>query len=298
MAKPADAAARDPPRRPARSEDAIAHRNALRDPRLRALPWRDLVPTTWPERIRELVHPLAWLGAALVAAHGQIYLAALPCSFMFFLSALRLSHDCQHDNLRLGAPGADLVLFATSLLMLGSNHTVRWNHLRHHRHLLGPADLEGAVARLSAGRALFAGPAFLFGLNRAALAGADATTRRWIVAELAGNAAWIAAVFLAIDAAIGSTALRYHILAMAAGQVFTAFFCVWSVHHHTEGHAYPARTQSGRLANVASYNMFLHVEHHLFPSVPTRRLHLLAKRIDAVAPELRRAQALALKRSP
>lgn len=31
---------------------------------------------------------------------------------------------------------------------------------------------------------------------------------------------------------------------------------------------------------------FSHVEHHLYPAVPTCRLPLLAKRLDAVAPEL------------
>ena len=35
-----------------------------------------------------------------------------------------------------------------------------------------------------------------------------------------------------------------------------------------------------------SYEMFFHLEHHLFPAVPTRRLPILAGRLDAVAPEL------------
>lgn len=37
---------------------------------------------------------------------------------------------------------------------------------------------------------------------------------------------------------------------------------------------------------VISYDMFFHVEHHLYPAVPTRRLPILARRLDAVAPEL------------
>jgi len=32
--------------------------------------------------------------------------------------------------------------------------------------------------------------------------------------------------------------------------------------------------------------MFYHVEHHLFPAVPTCKLPILARRLDAVAPEL------------
>jgi fatty acid desaturase len=33
--------------------------------------------------------------------------------------------------------------------------------------------------------------------------------------------------------------------------------------------------------------MFFHVEHHLFPRVPTRRLAILARRLDAASPERR-----------
>ena len=54
--------------------------------------------------------------------------------------------------------------------------------------------------------------------------------------------------------ALAVACLRYHVAAMAAGLI--------------------------------SYDMFFHVEHHLYPAVPTRRLTLLARRLDAVAPEL------------
>ena len=37
-----------------------------------------------------------------------------------------------------------------------------------------------------------------------------------------------------------------------------------------------------------TYNMFYHVEHHLFPSVPTCHLPELARRLDGAAPELQR----------
>jgi fatty acid desaturase len=33
--------------------------------------------------------------------------------------------------------------------------------------------------------------------------------------------------------------------------------------------------------------MFFHLEHHLFPQVPTARLHILARRLDAAEPEAR-----------
>jgi len=50
------------------------------------------------------------------------------------------------------------------------------------------------------------------------------------------------------------------------------------------------RTQKGWIKNWISYRMFLHVEHHLFPQVPTRHLPALAARLEALAPGYRTRQ--------
>jgi fatty acid desaturase len=75
---------------------------------------------------------------------------------------------------------------------------------------------------------------------------------------------------------------------MVVGQCFTSFFAVWTVHHDCENPGPFARTLRGVLKNVATYNMFFHVEHHLFPAVPTCHLPQLAERLDQAAPELTR----------
>ena len=87
-------------------------------------------------------------------------------------------------------------------------------------------------------------------------------------------------------------ALRYHVIAMGVAQCLTAFFAVWTVHHDSEDAPYPARTQRGPLRNFITYHMFLHVEHHLFPQVPTCHLPALARRLDRVMPELSLRQVL------
>jgi fatty acid desaturase len=127
------------------------------------------------------------------------------------------------------------------------------------------------------------GPRFPIRLHRAALAGARPAQRRWITAELAGNLAVAAAVF----AALMPAPLSYHLLAMAAGQCMTAFFAVWTVHHGCSGTGSPARTVRNRFRAAITFSMFFHLEHHLFPQVPTARLHILARRLDAAAPESR-----------
>jgi fatty acid desaturase len=41
-----------------------------------------------------------------------------------------------------------------------------------------------------------------------------------------------------------------------------------------------ARTLRASLKNIATFSMFYHLEHHLFPRVPTCKLNVLAQRID------------------
>jgi fatty acid desaturase len=71
-------------------------------------------------------------------------------------------------------------------------------------------------------------------------------------------------------------------------QCLTAFFAVWTVHHDCDRYHFIARTVRNRARNVMTLSMFFHVEHHLFPGVPTCHLDVVAQRLDATAPELSR----------
>ena len=70
------------------------------------------------------------------------------------------------------------------------------------------------------------------------------------------------------------------------GQGLKAFFAVWTVHHGCDREGPVARTIRNRLKAFLTYNMFYHVEHHLFPAVPTCKLPVLARRLDDAAPAL------------
>ena len=240
--------------------------------------WRDLAATTPRDAVRELLLPAPWLAGSLILAEYGLYPLALIASFVFFLTGLRVVHGAFHYTLGLPRRATDCVMFAFSLAMLGSMHAVQWNHLRHHRHCLAEDDIEAMGARRSAWGALLLGPRFPFRLHRAALTGARGTKRRWMVAELGGNLAVAALVF----GMLSSAALQYHLWAMAAGQCMTAFFAVWTVHHGCSRDGPLARTVRNRFRAAVTFSMFFHLEHHLFPQVPTARLHILARRIDAV----------------
>ena len=253
------------------------------DAPLRQVPWRDLVALTPLEVVRELLLPLPWLAGSLVMAGCGLYPLALGLSFVFFLTGLRIVHGAFHRALGLPRLPTEIVLFLFSQLMLGSMHAVRWNHLRHHRHCLADDDIEAMGARRSAWGAIRLGPVFPLRLHRAALAGAAPRERRWIAAELAGNVA----VSTLVASVLPHPLLVYHLLAMAAGQCLTAFFAVWTVHHDCASPHPPARTIRHSLRAALTFNMFFHLEHHLFPQVPTAHLPLLARRLDNACPQER-----------
>lgn len=252
------------------------------DPRLTGVPWHDLVPLNRIEIARELLISAPWLAISLLAAYGHAYGAALAASFMFFLTGLRQVHNAYHYALGISRRATEFVMFVLSVLMLGSMHAVQINHLRHHRDCLGPDDVEAMSAHLPAWRAVLIGPWFPLRLHAKAIEVATPRQRRWIAAELVANAIWIALVFAVWKQAL----LEYHVFAMAAGQCLTAFFAVWTVHHDTEDAPFPARTIRDSLKSRVSYAMFYHVEHHLFPAVPTCHLAMLAARLDTAAPAL------------
>jgi fatty acid desaturase len=234
----------------------------------------------------EMAISLPWLALSWAATAHLHWAAGLPCAFYFFLCGLRQCHDCFHHNWPVPRWVSDATLAALSILMLGSMHAVRFNHLRHHADCLGPDDIEATSAQMTALRALAFGPRFPILLHRRAWRLAPPRQRHWIGAELALNAGWLAGVFLAWD----SPALQVHAGAMALGQCLTAFFAVWTVHHDCAGALASARSLRSRWKSRLACDMFYHVEHHLYPRVPTRRLPELARRLDAALPGLRLPQ--------
>jgi fatty acid desaturase len=197
-------------------------------------------------------------------------------------------HGAYHYTLGLPPGGCEWVMSVMSVLMLGSMHAVQVNHLQHHKHCMDDEDVEAMSARMSAIQAILVGPAFPILLHRNALRLARARKRRWIYGELLANVLVVALVF----GLLNISALRYHVIAMAVGQCLTAFFAVWTVHHDCDRAHYIARTLRGRILGLVTFDMFYHVEHHLFPQVPTCHLPQLAARLDVAAPELQEKRVL------
>jgi fatty acid desaturase len=256
--------------------------------KVRGVEWRDLTALRPWEVLSEPLLPLPWLAASLLAADRGWRPAAVACSFMLFLTGLRVVHNAYHYALGLPRWATEWVMFAMSLVMQCSMHAVKVNHLRHHRYCMSGEDVEAMSVRLSGWGAILIGPWFPVRLHIKAMQVGTPAERRWILAELAANAAWIALVFGVLQVPL----LRYHVIAMCIGECLTAFFAVWTVHHGCEDGAPIARSLRSTWMSRLAYGMFYHLEHHLFPRVPTCHLETLARRLDQAAPGYARRMVL------
>ncbi|GGB06062.1 fatty acid desaturase family protein [Puia dinghuensis] len=252
----------------------------LHDQRLRTVRWRDLSRLTFTEKVIENGITLPWLIASLTLAWFHLYLLAAPCSFLFFLTGLRVVHNGFHHTLGVSKTATWFTLFLNSMLMMTAMHAVKYNHLRHHKYCLQEEDVEGNCARMKPLVAVLYGPIFIYRLHAVALRDGGKAIRQGIRIELAAMVLFALAAFF-----FRLRFLEYHILAMLTGELFSGFFAVWTVHHDCDEHVF-ARTLSPRWKNFFTYNMFYHLEHHLFPGVPTIKLPELSTRIREKLPDL------------
>lgn len=237
--------------------------------------------------LHALVLTIPWVAISMWLALKGWYLAALPCSFILFMSGLRQSHDAFHRTLGLTKRQNEWFLCLLSLVMMIPLHAVKFNHLRHHAHPLDPEDIEGSSARVSWWKAIALGPIFTLKMLFSAAREGDERIKRWMSLESA-------LLFALIGVAIWNDWrwMQYHVAVMAVGNCLTGFFAVWLVHHDCEPTGVYARTQRGWLVNALTLHLFYHMEHHLFPAVPACHLPELAKRLEAQAPEVLTKQVI------
>ena len=251
---------------------------------VRRVKWKDLTPMTRREGVQECLHPIPWLIAGLTQFHYGYWPLAFFAEFMFFLTALRLNHEAIHHNLGFDTKGHRAVLHALSTVMLGSNHSVAFNHLRHHRQINTDQDIEGKAGKMSLWQVIVYGPLFPFECHIAALREGGPAWCKKVLIDLGLNLVMPILAF-----GFGLSFITWHWFAMLIAQCFTALFAVWITHRGCDDSALVARTQRGRMVNAVSYNMFFHLEHHLFPAVPVKRLPMLAERLEKVEPAFARA---------
>jgi len=232
----------------------------------------DLVRTGRARRWFALGRPFAGVAAYAVAAATGHWAAAAVAVFLVFVTVISVMHDTVHGTLGLRRRVTDVALFACGALLLVSGHAYRATHQNHHRVFPGPDDPEGEAARMSIVRSLLAGPLHVpriwwWAFRRT-------RRRRWLLAEAA-------VLPVAIGLAAVSTPVRVYVaLALVGGWLYPLLTVRLPHAHAGDEPVHQARTLRGRFVPTLLAEQTYHLEHHLYPRVPSHNLPELARRLD------------------
>ncbi|MGP9689650.1 fatty acid desaturase family protein [Psychrobacter sp. AOP22-C1-C5] len=257
--------------------------------------WQDLRQLTRGQIAYNVVLPYPFLLLSWWFASHSWYVLACGASYLFFAAAFRQAHDGYHHSLGTGKRTTTALLLLLSVLLLTSLHSIQATHREHHRNPLGDSDIEGSLAKMTWWQAMLSGVTYRLAIYRQGWHLSSRLNQRLICLEFGLIALLLVAVFGVIAFTVSAftvlaQVLLYHIVVMILANASVGIIAVWSVHHDCDETV--ARTERNPLANFFTFNLLYHVEHHLFPAVPSNHLPKLAKRLDTLAPHLTKQRVL------
>jgi fatty acid desaturase len=237
--------------------------------------WKDLVAYARWETCKELFLPIPWLIAAWLLGMQHFWGGMAFCCAFVFMLGVRIAHNSFHRTLGLSSMAGHMVMWTLSLLMIGSLHAIQYTHLLHHDDCMGSDDVEGHIAHLGFWEGLFKSPIYPLWIHIVALRDSSSTQRALIVIELFSSAALQTLIWTQFDSEILKAFSLYMLLANAIAPIVG----IWLVHHACEHPFLKARSNRIVWLNRLTFGMLYHLEHHLYPAVPTCHLPILVKRL-------------------
>ncbi len=237
----------------------------------------DLLVSSRRRRTLVVVRPFVFAAVTWIALSRQWWPVVVVSVVALFLSVVVSAHDLVHASLGFERRTNDVLLCLIGMLVLESGHAYRASHLQHHSRYPRDDDPEGLPAHGTYASALLAGPLFLFCLFAWAWRRRRA---RWLVVE---GCWFLAVVGLAVALWPQSRLLGYYVIAMVVASWSYPLMTVKAVHDPTaDSPLHQTRTVRGRVLPRMFLELSYHLEHHLYPSVPSHRYAELSARLQPV----------------
>jgi fatty acid desaturase len=237
----------------------------------------DLLVTSRRQQVIALARPFLGLAAYCAAARFGFWWITPILVFLIFVAVVTVTHDVVHGVLGLTRRQADWALLLTGAVLLESGHAYRITHLQHHRIFPAEDDPEGDPARLTLLHAILQGPLFLPRLWWWAFQ-RSRRDRMWLLSE--------AAIAFAVTAiGIRCLPITQAVLWYAATVIVGSWvYPLLTVHlpHRNYGDTPLTQTHTlrGRIIPALFLELTYHLEHHLYPQVPSHHLADLSRRLD------------------
>lgn len=252
------------------------------DPRLPGLNelGTDLLTVTPGQRRIALARPFIGIGFYVLALYLGLWWLSPVIAFLIFVAVVTAAHDVVHGSLGLTRRQTDWALFFTGVVLLESGHAYRSTHLQHHKVFPGENDPEGYPAHITMLGAIFYGPIFLVRLWWWAFRRQSRRPRQriWLIAEALMPLLAVTLGILLWPVAPGL--LFYVAMAIVGSWVYPLL----TVHlpHRNFGDTPLTQTHTlrGHVIPALFLELTYHLEHHLYPQVPSHHLKELARRLD------------------
>ena len=237
----------------------------------------DLLETTPWQRWQPIFMPYIYVAGFLVSAHLGNWSFAALFLVMLFSACSTSTHDVLHGSLGFNRQITEWLLFFLGLPILESGHAYRATHLKHHRSFPEHDDIEGEAAHLPIWKVLLTGPFFLPRLWLWAYRN-QPSARKWL---------WVEASLMPLSLAIGVVLLPFSVAPMSFVVLVVLaswFYPVFAVNLPHRGFESERVRQAWTLRGLIIPKLFLplayHLEHHLYPKIPSHNLPKLAKRLE------------------
>ena len=245
----------------------------------------DLLVTSTYRRRLALARPALVVLAFSLAAYAGLWWLTPLLVFLIFIAIVTAAHDVVHCSLGLTPRQTDWALFYLGAVLLESGHAYRITHLQHHRKFPEREDPEGDPARMSFIGAALHGIVFLprlwlWAYRQPAARG----QRRWLLAEAIWAVSFVIAGIVLLPWSAG--VLVYAALAILGSWVYPLLTVHLPHRNYGETPLSQTHTLRGRWIPKLFLELTYHLEHHLYPEVPSHNLAKLSKRLD---PYLKRA---------
>ena len=240
----------------------------------------DLLETTRWQRALALGRPFMGLAAFCLATFWDAWWATPFIVFLIFVAVVTVTHDVVHNALGISSVQTDVALLVLGALLFESGHAYRVTHRQHHHVFPGADDPEGEPARMPLWRAVIWGPAFLPTLWWWAFRRQRECRRErvWLLLE----AGWFVAGMVGAATLWRSLPAfsMYFTLAIVGSWVYPLL----TVHLPHRNYGDSPLTQTHTLRGWIIPKLFLeltyHLEHHLYPRVPSHNLPKLSSRLE------------------
>jgi fatty acid desaturase len=240
----------------------------------------DLLVTTPLQRWIALARPFAGVALYVLTAHFDLWILTPLIVFLIFVAVVTVTHDVVHGTLGLTKRQTEWALFLMGAVLMESGHAYRTTHRQHHTTFPGEDDPEGYPAKMSMLGAILYGPIFLarlwcwaFGRNRG-----RADQRAWLLVEgalptmviILGILLWTDTPYL----------LLYAVLAIIGSWVYPLLTVYFPHKDFGDTPLMQTHTLRGHIIPAIFLELTYHLEHHLYPQVPSHHLAELARRLD------------------